>query len=1479
MATAIGLFPSSLHAQDAAGPAAGVGQTNGPVSTATVPQIPATRFQLIPPPTEEVPFLPGPPGPMAGKMTARARATVSPDRGGLSGEPSAGPALLRNFQGLTYTGRIPPDPILAVGPGHVIAAVNSSFSIYSKSGTLQFTTTFGSWWTNLSPPGDPFSPKVVYDPNAGRWILLALSRDSTSASAYLLSVSDDSDPNGNWWSWKIDAGLNGDTASGFWADFPGLGYDSSEAVYLTSNQYSFADAFQYARLRILYKSQLYWNGAGGTLGWWDFWNQAEADGTPVFAFKPAQAGSSLNGNYLINTRSGGGDSVTLWRLTNPLASPPTLTRQATVPIDAYTAPTTAAAQAGGAETLAVGDCRTQEVQYRGGKLVTAFTEKHNWGSADVSAIRTLVLDAASSAVDLDIPFGADNLWYYYPAMIRDGSGHLALVFHRSGASEFAHPRYSARLVGDTAWQSSVALKTGEAYYVNKDSAGRNRWGDSSGAALDPSDTSRVWICGEYAKANNQWSTWIGEIPLGSSMPANDSFASATVLIGLTGQASGTNLSATKQAGEPNHAGNSGGASIWWQWTAPAAGPVVIDTFGSGFDTLLAVYTGNSVGGLTEIQSNDDSSGSQSQVAFTATLGATYRIAVDGYNSGSGPAAGSVVLNWNLAASPNQEIRIAPLSLDFVQSTNPQIYVEIDWMETAGHSHRPSQAVIDRIKDAFAREGFVINIDVSNAIPHQDVLAVTNSPWSSAALQSIRNQYFDHAGDRRYYYSIWGHNYSYNGQNTTSSGIADLPGHLCLVSLGSFPGQTGTSDHQVGTFIHEFGHNLGQKHGGSDHENYKPNYLSVMNYHFQLGGIGPTLLSLGLSNTSAGFNDFGYSHGTLADLNENNLNENVGIGLGRAVDWNGNGTTTEMHVAHDLQAEDWTAANGSRTIISDFDNWSNLVGNIQSGALAPAARTTTASEPCIGWEEYQRQVRLMGRMRAALGKGPEKGKVARTAAAGISNAFVIYNDGGSNLAIDAITPETAAPWISWSPAAPFTIPAGGSQTVTVSVNHALAPTGQVSRRLLITSNDADESPYPGGMNINTLTTQTGAVVSTSVSPAGSGTTTGAGTYSSGDKVTVTAVANSGYSFVNWAVAGAQVSNSSKYTFTVVTNRDLVANFVPTGAHSFHGLIQAPTVTQATSGAIRLTLSPMGTISGRLLYGGHRYSLKGEFDPAGTAVVSVERRDRTALRLDFTQETDGTINGTLADDGATIDFALNRAPFDAKTNPASQHGAYTVLCEPEAAFIGDGAFPQGFGSGALLVKKDGALRCVLVLGDGTKVSQGSMVTEGGKWPLYIAAYRKRGAVIGEIAFESRPQDSDANGKMHWFKPKARKGMYAGGFDITSSFLCSRYQIEKGIRVLKVGDVPNNVRVDFNFGNLPSDPPPIYFTLETTNKAGLSGTDFLKVALRSKSGAFSGKFRDSADNLHRFIGFIFQQRQKGFGVFKGDDQTGSALLEPAP
>jgi len=116
-----------------------------------------------------------------------------------------------------------------------------------------------------------------------------------------------------------------------------------------------------------------------------------------------------------------------------------------------------------------------------------------------------------------------------------------------------------------------------------------------------------------------------------------------------------------------------------------------------------------------------------------------------------------------------------------------------------------------------------------------------------------------------------------------------------------------------TFMHELGHCLGLKHGGADHDNFKPNYHSIMNYSW--GGAPNSPFTLDFSREE------------LATLIETNLDETIGcggsvshsnhivvVGPHRSgtnkvmtlpvpefgpVDWNGNGTSNDVNVARDL----------------------------------------------------------------------------------------------------------------------------------------------------------------------------------------------------------------------------------------------------------------------------------------------------------------------------------------------------------------------------------------------------------------------------------------------------------------------------------------------------------------------------------------------------------------------------------------------------
>ncbi len=122
------------------------------------------------------------------------------------------------------------------------------------------------------------------------------------------------------------------------------------------------------------------------------------------------------------------------------------------------------------------------------------------------------------------------------------------------------------------------------------------------------------------------------VTVSNTGPLNDQFTDRTVLSGST-TVGGSNIGATGDAGEPDHAqGSLPLNSVWWSWSSAMPGVLTVSTLGSDFDTTLAVYLGTSVSSLTEVASNDDFNGLTSRVVFRVTPGSSYAIAVDGFES-------------------------------------------------------------------------------------------------------------------------------------------------------------------------------------------------------------------------------------------------------------------------------------------------------------------------------------------------------------------------------------------------------------------------------------------------------------------------------------------------------------------------------------------------------------------------------------------------------------------------------------------------------------------------------------------------------------------------------------------------------------------------------------------------------------------------------------------------------------------------------
>jgi len=307
----------------------------------------------------------------------------------------------------------------------------------------------------------------------------------------------------------LPAGL-GDSATGNLPDYPQVGFDA-DAVYITSNEFN--PGLLYSRVRIIEKSQLY-TGTAGSVSWLDVWDFREPDhrNVPVTSLRPSIQFGQPNVHFMVNTAPyNPGTFFTVWTIANPTTSP-TLTAENVPVVEYYSAGN--ADQLGGSGTLleAGGSAIRHKTVYRDSSLWMAHSIAYDSGSS-YSSLRYVRLNPFTATSLEDAAIGMPSYWHYYPSLMVDANKSVVITYTRSSVFEYPGMYVSGRKDTDPpGLAQSVPVKIGEGHYELV-GGGRNRWGDYSGAGLDPVDTTAIWVNGEYALSNNNWGTWVGKIKL------------------------------------------------------------------------------------------------------------------------------------------------------------------------------------------------------------------------------------------------------------------------------------------------------------------------------------------------------------------------------------------------------------------------------------------------------------------------------------------------------------------------------------------------------------------------------------------------------------------------------------------------------------------------------------------------------------------------------------------------------------------------------------------------------------------------------------------------------------------------------------------------------------------------------------------------------------------------------------------------------
>jgi hypothetical protein len=306
----------------------------------------------------------------------------------------------------------------------------------------------------------------------------------------------------------------------------------------------------------------------------------------------------------------------------------------------------------------------------------------------------------------------------------------------------------------------------------------------------------------------------------------------------------------------------------------------------------------------------------------------------------------------------------PLDKMGADPNKADVFVEVDWMVKPAEwwtdwlkpyrpeiSYKPSENALRKVYEAFKAQGINLHIDAGEnsidfvtgkkwgalskgtEIPYYETIDCNGTNYDGIISPDWKNTIikfnFDEKRENIFHHCTFINEYNLEG-NTRWSGLSKgIPGKYFLVAgwVADKRGEQGVA----GTFMHELGHNLGLCHGGSDHINYKPNYLSIMNYHFQLSGL-------------MGTNAINYSVFDLPDLDEGGLNERDGIdlrkitaGTGVGTKWTYNGNVCNAYnisgagidfnkngIENETISADITDNDVAPTVLRSQNDWDNLI---------------------------------------------------------------------------------------------------------------------------------------------------------------------------------------------------------------------------------------------------------------------------------------------------------------------------------------------------------------------------------------------------------------------------------------------------------------------------------------------------------------------------------------------------------------------------
>ena len=389
----------------------------------------------------------------------------------------------------------PPDTMLAAGPTLLLETVNSSASIWTKSGAR-----IGLADLNKAlpmPAGFSFSdPRVLFDKGSGRFFFSGVGFSLTSNSVVFLGVSKTSDPTGGFFVYKIAQTSNGELH-----DQPKIGV-SDDKVVISWNEFccGLLGIFRGAETFVFEKSTLLVGAVTPVY----FVGPNLAQSSPV----PVQSLSLTSAELVVFN---GGTFAGVLSITGTPALNNVMIAETDLPIPATAVPPKAI-QPGG--TITTNDDRFLSGIWENGDLWVSGNDSCTpSGSSSVRSclrlvqISAITLGGMSPSLTQSIDVGKVGVDFYYPAVTLDSTHNLFVSFSASTSAVFP----SAAVLEVAAGPPPATIAGSSVFQQGAKKYGGTRWGDYSAISVDPA-TGAVWAAAEYSATGSarNWGTAAAE---------------------------------------------------------------------------------------------------------------------------------------------------------------------------------------------------------------------------------------------------------------------------------------------------------------------------------------------------------------------------------------------------------------------------------------------------------------------------------------------------------------------------------------------------------------------------------------------------------------------------------------------------------------------------------------------------------------------------------------------------------------------------------------------------------------------------------------------------------------------------------------------------------------------------------------------------------------------------------------------------------